>query len=156
MLGVRASAQGLGDTAPPTRRTGQAGWGGSEGVGLASPRRTGLRNVHQLENPKTYCLFLKRYSWKIWHHEWGGDQTTRKRFISRTSVNLNLKLRFLLFWLFFFFKVMAKMVQNYGSSERCCRFYFKMRIWRFCRLLFSIKLLKCFGNNNKRPSEIHQ
>lgn len=42
------------------------------------------------------------------------------------------------------------MAQRCGSSERCCRFHFKMRIWCFCRLLLSIKLLKCFGNNNNK------
>ena len=44
------------------------------------------------------------------------------------------------------------MAQKYGSSERGCRFHSKMRIWCFSRLLLSIKLLKCFGNNsNKNP-----
>ena len=45
---------------------------------------------------------------------------------------------------------MTNMAQRCGSTERCCRFHFKMRIWCFCRLLLSIKLLKCFGNNNNK------
>lgn len=45
---------------------------------------------------------------------------------------------------------MTTMAQKYGSSERGCRFHSKMRIWCFSRLLLSIKLLKCFGNNNNK------
>lgn len=46
---------------------------------------------------------------------------------------------------------MTTVAQKHGSSERGCRFHSKMRIWCFSRLLLSIKLLKCFGNNNKNP-----
>lgn len=89
------------------------------------------------KSPQTF-----RSLWKIWSHEEGGDRTTRESLQARLA-NLNLEMSFCFG---FVFEVMTKMVRKYGSSERCCQFYFKLRIWCFCRLLFSIKL-KCFGNN---------
>ena len=87
--------------------------------------------------------------WKIRSHEEGGNQTHQRKVCKQDLLIGTWKFVFVL--VLFFFKVMTKMVQKYGSSERCCPFYFKLRIWCFCRLLFSIKLLKCFGNNNKTP-----
>lgn len=48
-----------------------------------------------------------------------------------------------------FFKVMTKIVQNCGSSERCCQFYFKMRVWHFF-IVFN-KLLKCLEITAQNP-----
>lgn len=129
------------------------------GTRLARSRRASrpvLRTIHRAEKPeKTSRSFLKRDSWKTWHVSGMGTRNQQRKVYERDGlVHLNAERGFFfVVWAsVFFFFVTTQTVGDRGGPGRRCRFPFKMRSRHFCGLLFSIKLLECFGNN-KNPKK---